>query len=222
MQSDKRGALLVVSVLILSAVLGGIYGPSVRATAAGATDLQESVKSFTRVLAVVQENYAEKVDTDRVIYQGAIPGMLRVLDPHSSFFDTRQFSLLKEDQRGKYFGVGMQIVPRDGHTVIIAPFYGSPAYRAGLRPGDIIVKVDDKPTDGLSSSEVADMLKGPKGTIVRITVTREGDAEPITVTVTRDEIPRTSVPVYFQIRPGVAYIRLSGFNETTEDRKSVV
>ncbi len=216
MQAERRGALLVSGVLLVSAVLGGIYGPSVRATAAGASDLQESVRNFTRVLAIVQQNYAEPIDTDHAIYQGAIPGMLRVLDPHSNFFDSRQFALLREEQHGKYYGVGMTVAPREGRTVVLAPFVGSPAYKAGIRPGDVIVKVDDKPTDGLSTAEVADMLKGPKGTVVRITVGREGYAEPILFTVTRDEIPRHAVDVAFLLRPGIGYVRLSQFNETTD------
>jgi carboxyl-terminal processing protease len=216
MQSDKRGALLVVGVLLLSAVLGGVYGPSVKATAAGVNDLQDAVKNFSRVLAIVQQNYAEPVDTDRVIYGGAIPGMLRVLDPHSLFFDSRQFSLMREEQRGKYYGVGMTVAPREGHTVVLAPFVGSPAYRAGIRPGDVILKVDDKVADGLSTSEVADLLKGPKGTVVHITVGREGYAEPIVFTVTRDEIPRHAVDIAFLLRPGIGYVHLSQFNETTD------
>ena len=216
MQSDRRGALLVLGVLIISAVLGGMYGPSVRATAFSANDLQEAVRSFTRVLSLVQHNYAEPVDTDHAIYQGAIPGMLRVLDPHSNFFDSRQFSLLREEQRGKYYGVGMTVAPRDGHTVVLAPFVGSPAYKAGIRPGDIIAKVDDKPTDGLTTAEVADLLKGPKGTIVRITVTREGYSEPIVFTVTRDEIPRHAVDMAVQLRAGIGYVKVSGFNEVTD------
>jgi len=216
MQAERRGVLLAVGVLILSAVLGGVYGPSVKATAAGANDLQEAVKNFTRVLAIVQQNYAEPVDTDHTIYQGAIPGMLRVLDPHSNFFDSRQFSLLREEQRGKYYGVGMTVAPREGHTVVLAPFVGSPAYKVGIRPGDVILKVDSKATDGLSTAEVADLLKGPKGTVVHITVGREGYAEPIAFTVIRDEIPRHAVDIAFLLRPGIGYIRLSQFNETTD------
>ncbi len=106
MRSEKRGALLVAIVLVASAILGGIYGPSVRATAAGASDLQDSVKSFTQVLTVVQQNYAIPVDTDKVVYDGAIPGMLRTLDPHSIFFDAKQFALMREEQEGRYYGVG--------------------------------------------------------------------------------------------------------------------
>ena len=133
----------------------------------------------------------------RVVYQGAIPGMLRMLDPHSNFFDSRQFALLREDQRGKYYGVGMVVAPRENHTVVVSPYVGAPAYNAGLRPGDVIAKVDDKSTDGLTTSEVADLLKGPKGTIVKITVTREGYADPLVFTVTRDEIPRHSVDIAY-------------------------
>jgi len=216
MKPERRGALLVLGVLVFSAVLGGLYGPSVRATAGDASSLQDSVKSFTSVLSVVQHEYAVPVDTDHAIYDGAIPGMLRVLDPHSTFFDPRQYALLREDQRGKYFGVGMTVGPQDGHTVILAPMPGSPAAKAGLRPGDIIAKVEDKATDGMTTSEIADLLKGPKGTMVHVTIVREGDAAPLVFTVTRDEIPKNSVDTAFMIRPGIGYIRLSAFNEETD------
>jgi len=142
--------------------------------------------------------------------------MLRMLDPHSNFFDARQFALLREDQRGKYYGVGMVVAPRENHTVVMSPYVGAPAYNAGLRPGDVISKVDDKSTDGLTTSEVADLLKGPKGTIVKITVTREGFTEPLVFTVTRDEIPRHSVDIVTMLKPGIGYMRLNQFNETTD------
>jgi carboxyl-terminal processing protease len=216
MKSERRGIVIAIGVLLLSAVLGGIYGPNVRATAASADDYQTAVRDFTRVLDVVQNNYADQVDVDKTVYQGAIPGMLRMLDPHSSFFDAKQFSLLREDQRGKYYGVGMIVAPRENLTVVMAPYAGAPAYNAGLRPGDVITKVDEKSTTGLSTPEVADLLKGPKGTVVKITVSREGYPEPLVFTVTRDEIPRHSVDIAFLLKPGIGYIRLSGFNETTD------
>src|SRR5712691_4563813 len=216
MQGDRRGALLVIGVLVLSAVLGGIYGPPVCATSSDVNNLQDSVKSFTRVLSVVEKNYATAVDTDHAIYSGAIPGMLRVLDPHSSFFDPRAYANLREDQRGRYYGVGMTIVPRDNFTYVLSPMPGSPAYRAGIRPGDVIMAVDTKSTEGLSSSEVADMLKGPKGTVVHITMKRIGYPESLNFTVTRDEIPKHSVDLDFEYKPGIGYIKLSGFNETTD------
>src|ERR1700687_5098670 len=216
MKPERRGVFLVVAVLLVSAALGGIYGPNLRATTGSADDFQTFVRDFTRVLHVVQATYAEPVDVAKAVYQGAIPGMLRVLDPHSNFFDARQFALLREDQRGKYYGVGMVAPPRKTPPVVMAPYAGAPAYNAGIRPGDVIMKVDDKSTDGLTTSDVADMLKGAKGTIVKITISREGYAEPLIFTVTRDEIPRHSVDIASLLKPGIGYVRLSGFNETTD------
>ncbi len=215
-KKSSRGFLLAGAVIIFSALFGGMYGSSVRATAGDVNDYQDSIRTFPRVLAIVQQNYAEPVDTDKAIYNGAIPGMLRVLDPHSTFFDARAFNLIREDQHGKYYGVGMQVAPRDNHTVVMAPFVGSPAYRAGIRPGDIIVKVDGKPCDGLTTSEVADLLKGPKGTVVHIAIGREGTPEPLEFTIIRDEIPRHGVDNPVIIRPGIGYIRVTAFNEVTD------
>jgi carboxyl-terminal processing protease len=217
MKPQRRGALLVFGVLIVSAILGGVYGPPVRATAAGASDVQESVRAFSRVFSVVQRNYAVPLDPDRALYNGAVPAMLRLLDPHSNFFDPRQYALLREDQRGRYFGVGMTINTQGDRTVVLFPMPGSPAYRAGIRPGDVIATVDGKSTEGLDISEVADLLKGPKGTTVRIGMIREGYADLVAFTVTRDEIPKRSLDVAFEIRPGVGYVQLAqGFSEDTD------
>jgi carboxyl-terminal processing protease len=216
MKSERRGLVLVVAVILISAVLGGIYGPNGQAMASSAEDEHTAIRQFTNVLDVVQANYAEPVDVDKAVYQGAIPGMLRVLDPHSNFFDARQFALLREDQRGKYYGVGMVVAPRESRTVVMQPYVGAPAFNAGIRPGDVIMKVDDKSTDGLTTTDVADMLKGPKGTVVKITVSREGYEQQLVFTVTRDEIPRHSVDIAFLLKPGIGYVKLSGFNETTD------
>jgi len=188
--------------------------PSVAPSSDG--DVRDSVKEFTQVYSIVEENYAEPVDADKAIYNGAIPGMLHVLDPHSNFFDPKAYSLLKEDQRGKYYGVGMTVGPRNNKVIVIAPFVGTPAYRAGIHPGDIIVAVDGKSTDNMSTGDVADLLKGPKGTTVHITILREGAEKPLEFSVVRDEIPRYSVDLHFIIQPGIGYMHVSGFNETTE------
>jgi len=182
----------------------------------GDGDVRESLRSFADVYDVVQQNYAEPVSPDKAIYNGAIPGMLRVLDPHSNFFDPKSYAALREEQRGKYYGVGMQVGPRNNKVIVIAPFAGAPAYRAGIRPGDVIIAVDGKPTDNMSTSDVAELLKGPKGTAVKITMLREGNDKPLDFTVVRDEIPRYSVDVHFLIRPGIGYVHISGFQETTE------
>lgn len=209
------------------AMLGGVYGQRVEATNAEEdSDVQPSLRTFTTVYRVVEENYADRVDADKAIFGssdndgGAIPGMLNVLDPHSSFFDPRHFSELREQMQGKYYGVGMRITSRPGKTgklitIVYLPIPGSPAFRAGLRPGDIIVRVDGKPVIGLESAKVADLLKGPKGTIVHISVSREGSEQPLEFTITRDEISPRSVDAAFFIRPGIAYIHINTFNETT-------
>ncbi len=134
-QSSARGVVVLVVVLAVSALLGGLWGPSVRATAADTGDLQDSVKSFTRVLSVVERNYAEPVDTDKVIYEGAIPGMLRVLDPHSNFFDPKQYALFKEEQQGKYYGVGMTVQSRDNQTVVLVAVRRFPCLQSRHSPG---------------------------------------------------------------------------------------
>ena len=216
-QSSRRGIILLTAVLAISALLGGWFGPTVRATAASGSDMQDSVKSFTRVLSIVERNYADPVDVDKAIYDGAIPGMLRVLDPHSNFFDPRQYALFREEQQGKYYGVGMTVQGRDNQTIVLAPFVGSPAYKAGIRPGDIIQKVDGKSCTGLTTTEVADMLKGAKGTTVHISLGREGWDKPIDVTVVRDEIPRPGVEYFTMVKPGIGYVRVSTFNETTDN-----
>ncbi len=216
-QSSRRGIILLTVVLAISALLGGWFGPKVRAATAGSSDMQDSVKSFTRVLSIVERNYADPVDVDKAIYDGAIPGMLRVLDPHSNFFDPRQYALFREEQQGKYYGVGMTVQGRDNQTIVLAPFVGSPAYKAGIRPGDIILKVDGKACTGLTTTEVADMLKGAKGTTVHISLGREGWDKPIDVTVVRDEIPRPGVEYFTMAKPGIGYVRVSTFNETTDN-----
>ena len=213
---SARGIVLLALVLVVSALLGGHFGASVSATAAGSDDLQDSVKTFTRVLAVVQHNYADPVDADKAIYDGAIPGMLHVLDPHSNFFDPKQYALFREEQEGKYYGVGMVVAQRENNTVVQAPFVNSPAYKAGIRPGDVILKVDGKACTGLTTTAVADMLKGAKGTPVHISLGREGWDKPIEVTVVRDEISRPAVEFSTMVKPGIGYIRVSTFNETTD------
>jgi len=224
MAPRTRRALASVTVFLATCgVLGAVIGPRVAAQSdSDESAVRDSIKSFTSVYAKVEQNYAEKMDDERAqkaIYDGAIPGMLHVLDPHSNFYDPKAYAQMREDQHGRYYGVGMTIQPQlvDGTPKIFVLFAnpGTPANRAGIRPGDMIVSVDGKPTDGMDSAAVASLLKGPRGTHVSVVMSREGASKPITFDVTRDEIPRPSVDVAFEIKPGVGYIHVTNFQETT-------
>jgi carboxyl-terminal processing protease len=182
------------------------------------SQIRDNLKSFTDVYAIVEQNYAEPIQGDKAdaaIYDGAIPGMLRVLDPHSNFYDPKAYAKMREDQRGHYYGVGMVIQQQNNKVYVITPYEGTPSFRAGLRPGDIISAIDGKSTDGMTSDLVAKNLKGPKGTHVQVSVIREGQTKPLTFDLIRDEIPHPSVDLKYEIRPGIGYIHLTQFQETT-------
>ena len=226
MSSERRFFLFVPVFLGACAIVGGLFGPGAKPVSAAQQraisqtsdeDLKASLDSFTKVYDAVEQNYADKLSPDKAIYKGAIPGMLRTLDPHSNFFDPKDFAGLREEQHGKYYGVGMTIgpQPRTGKTMVIHPFGGSPAYKAGIRPGDLLVEVNDKRVDTATSTEIADMLRGPKGTKVQVIVSREGSTKPLTFNLLRDEIPRNSVDEAFWVKPGIAFMRIQSFTETT-------
>src|ERR1035438_1023591 len=214
---DRRRALFILPVFVLAcSIVGGFYGPRIDVAAASTDDLDGEVQSFSKVLALVEQNFADRVSADKTVYKGAIPGMLRTLDPHSNFFDAKEYAQMRDDQKGRYYGVGMSISPQtNGKTAVKAPFPGSPAYKVGLRPGDILISVNDRPTEGKTSTEIADMLRGPRGTAVKITVSREGTADFLNFTVVRDEISRKTVQDAFWIKPGFAYVKIMSFGDNT-------
>lgn len=225
MAPRTRQAILSVTLFLATcAVLGSFISQKVAAqSASDESTLRDSLHTFTDVYSIVEQNYADKLDsakTDKAIYDGAIPGMLHTLDPHSNFYDPKAFAQMREDQHGKYYGVGMTIQPQptpDGKTkiVVLAPFEGTPSYKAGIRPGDVILFIDGKSTEGMDSAAVASLLKGPKGTHVSVTMSREGSTKPLIFDLVRDEIPRYSVDLAFMIHPGIGYIHVTNFMETT-------
>lgn len=220
----RRAVISTALFLASCGVVGSLISEKVSAqSATDESTLRDSLHEFTNVYSLVEQNYAEPLTTDKVdkaIYDGAIPGMLHVLDPHSNFYDPKAFAQMREDQHGKYYGVGMQIQPQPDKSgviriVVLAPFEGTPAFRAGIRPGDIIQAVDGKTTEGMDSTAVATLLKGPKGTHVAVMMGREGTDKPLTFDLVRDEIPRYSVDMAFLLKPGVGYIHVTNFMETT-------
>lgn len=220
MTSRARRALFSLIVFFaVCAVVGTFLQRKVGAQSSqDESQIRDSLKSFTDVYAIVEQNYAEPIEGDKAdtaIYDGAIPGMLRVLDPHSNFYDPKAYARMREDQRGHYYGVGMVIQQQNNKVYVITPYEGTPSFRAGLRPGDIIAAIDGKSTDGMSSDLVAKNLKGPKGTHVQVSVIRDGQNKPLTFDLVRDEIPHPSVDLKYEIRPGVGYIHLTQFQETT-------
>ena len=225
MAPRTRRALFSVTLFLATCALAGSF-ISNKVAAQSATDestLRDSLHQFTNVYSLVEQNYAEPLDADKIdraIYDGAIPGMLHALDPHSTFYDPKAFAQMREEQRGKYYGVGMTIQPladKAGvlHVIVLAPFEGTPAFKAGIRPGDLILSVNGKSADGLDSAAVAAMLKGPKGTHVLVSMQREGHNGPLSFDLVRDEIPRDSVDIAFLLKPGIGYIHVTNFMETT-------
>src|SRR6266536_2649732 len=148
--SSRRSLFLVVFVVLACGFFGVMFGQRVSPASSTDTEIRDSLREFAEVYDLVEKNYAEPVNADKAIYNGAIPGMLRVLDPHSNFFDPQSYALLREAQKGKYYGVGMQVGPRNNKVIVVVLFAGAPAYKAGIRPGDVIIAIDGKPTDNMT------------------------------------------------------------------------
>jgi carboxyl-terminal processing protease len=214
-----KSGLFVSLTVIVFCLLGGMYGPAIQPIAAAAPqdDLSTGLQSFTRVLNLVENNFADQVSLDKALYDGAIPGMLRTLDPHSSFLDPKTYQLMQQNQRGQYYGVGMEINIDGDYVVCTQPFPGSPAYRAGIHRGDLIASVDDRDVKKMSTAEVADLLKGPKGTKVTVGIKRDGEPKKLSFLITRDEIVHSNVSTFW-LKPGVAYVRLVDFSSQTTGR----
>ena len=220
MNPSTRRALFSATVfLAVCGFAGSVVGGKVAAqSATDESNLRDSMRSFTDVYALVESNYADKMNTertDKAIYDGAIPGMLHVLDPHSNFYDPKAYAQMREDQSGHYYGVGMSIRPEGNKIMVVTPFEGTPSYKAGIRPGDTIVSIDGKQVENMDSAAVATLLKGPRGTHVMVTMAREGSPKPLTFDLVRDEVNRSSVDLAFLIKPNIGYIHLTNFQETT-------
>ncbi len=202
----------------------GATAPGRRATRANpgpAIPLIE--RDLEEALELIQDNHIEGKKLDYIsVFKSSIIGMLRSLDPHSNYYDREEFDELKTDQHSEYFGIGASIqsytVGNDVDTFITATFENAPANRAGLRFGDRILEVDGVKMTGRPSIDVRDKIRGPRGTVVKLTIERALDKRVQTVEITRDAVPQPSIPDAYMVKPGVGYIDMTrGFNYTTTD-----
>jgi len=213
-----------VTLAVLATFLGGGF-LGVRASTGseiGQNSPNDFLAEFTEAIDVIQKNHVDNVSADKLVYS-AIKGMLRRLDPHSSFFDPKEFARLREEQHSKYYGLGIRVrtlTPRSdrGPVVIVEPpAIGSPAEKRGLRAGDVITKVGGESIENWTQEDTVNHLRGPRGTTVDITVERQGAGKPLQFRVERDEIPIITVPYAFQIKPGIGYVKVNNFAESTAD-----
>lgn len=209
-----RAFLCMAMVLVLPTLLGGFLLAVEPAPSTKEQDA-ESLRLFNNLLVLVEENYANRVDSEKAVY-GAIDGMLRTLDPHSKFLEPKAFRALREDQTGSYAGLGIQVQSLFGKVTIVSrPFPDSPAEKAGLRVGDLITHVDGQPTQGLAVEEVVSKLRGVPGTSVHITISRPGDEKPIDMDIVRQQLKKYTINFSYMVRPSVGYIKIDSFAETT-------
>ncbi len=209
----KRQTLfLCVGVLAAATLLGGIE--SKRLTAASESDTPR-LNEYAELVTTAGDWSAEKTAPDKLVY-ASIRGMLNRLDPHTNFLDPDEFSSMEEKQRGSFYGLGISIQKRQGRVTVISPIEGTPAWKMGIRAGDVITQINGEAIDDWSSDEVVRHLKGPKGTQVTITIRRAGLTEPIHMTITRAEIPTNSVRYAFLLSPEVGYIHLAEFTHTSD------
>src|SRR6188474_2271425 len=203
----SRSTAAAVVAIVISALVGGVYGKSALATA---DTVPSHYKTFTAALSAIQTQYAQPVESDRMVY-GAINGMLQTLDPHSSFMDPRSYAQMRERQEGRYYGLGISIQVVDGEITVFSLFEGSPAYQKGLRRGDVIARIEGQDTKGWTSDQAVRVLRGPRGTPVKISIKRAGYENLIELYVLRDEIHIPTVRATFMLDAQTGYLLLGDF-----------
>jgi carboxyl-terminal processing protease len=208
-----KSLLAVVLAVAGSAVVGGFFGTS----ALGSQDrVPEHYKTFTAALAAIQSQYAEEVESDRLVY-GAINGMLQTLDPHSSFMDPKSYAQMRERQEGRYYGLGVTIQAPNGDITAVRVFEGSPAHDQGIRRGDVIAEIEGQSTKGWTTEDAVAKLRGPKGTVVNIGIRRKGLDQLIPVAVKRDQVSIPSLSAVFMIDRETGYVGITHFAEHTDE-----
>jgi carboxyl-terminal processing protease len=213
----KTRYVLIVLALILPITFAGAH-PAQRSAGQSADDAaarKKIAEDFAEAMLVAREKSASTIDYDRVT-KASISGMLRTLDPHSMYFDRKQWEEFQNDQRSRYYGIGSTIMQRNGKIYIWSPTEGTASYRAGIRYGDEIVFINGDSTAGMNTTQVRNKLVGPEGTQVTLKVARLGVAQPLEFKLTRGPVPFPSVTSSFILSNGIGYINLErGFNTTT-------
>jgi carboxyl-terminal processing protease len=174
-----------------------------------------SLKMFTDVLEELEKNYVDDVNSEALIHN-AIKGMVGNLDPHSSFMPPEAFEDLQDDTKGEFSGIGIVITMKDGILTVVSPIEGTPAYKAGIQAGDMILRIDEKSTKDMELWEAVNMMRGPRNKPVHITVIREGEPESLDFSINRDLIPMESVRSA-TLKPGFGYLRITNFRMNTLD-----
>jgi carboxyl-terminal processing protease len=212
MRADKPVAktLLIAAILVVLTLSLGGTGAS-KAVDRGAT--YENLKLFTDVLAIIQNQYVDETEPREVI-QGAVRGMLRGLDPHSSYMDPESYREMQVETSGSFGGLGIEITIRDDQLTVVSPIEGTPAARAGVQAADRIVRIEGLATKDMTLPDAVKRMRGPRGTKVTITILREGVREPFDVTLTREVIQVQSIKSQ-EIEPGIGYVRIRQFQERT-------
>ncbi|MFA7391797.1 MAG: S41 family peptidase [Pigmentiphaga sp.] len=201
--------------LVAGGVIAGVLislGVTAVAQRPGPLPLDE-LRQFSSVFAIIKSNYVESVD-DKQLIDGAIAGMVSDLDPHSAYLDADAFREMQTATQGEFGGLGIEVGTRDGFVSVIAPIEDTPAARAGVRAGDLIVKIDETPTQGMSLADAVKLMRGKPNTPIVLTLMREGEPNPQVVRIVRDVIKVRSVRSS-EVEPGIVYVRISQFQEKT-------
>src|ERR1051326_7739390 len=219
MQSKSRFLIVAMLVLVLGSVAGGVFSGKHRMPVTPNGLPHDEVVALTRdfsdALQLIDDNYTVTPDKERLT-KTSVLGMLHTLDPHSSFFDRREFNEMNEEKDSEFYGIGVTINKRNGRNYVIGVSHDMPAERAGFLYGDAIIAVDGKSAKDWSQSDVLRHVRGELHTPVDITVERIGEPQPLVLHVVRDKVPFPSVRNHFMLRPGIGYIGLTGgFNKTT-------
>ena len=214
MTAKRKGSIKLWVVLATAVVCWTVGTGFLKDLAASSDETYKGLKLFTDVLEIVTEKYVDEVDTSQLI-EKAIQGMVHSLDPHSSLLAPEAYEDLRIDTKGNFTGIGIHITLRDGFVTVISPIEGTPAFKAGIQAQDRIVKVDDTAVEDLR--QAVNLMRGPKGTPVKVTVLRKGAPEPIEFDLVRDVIPVKSIKAQ-SLKPGYGYIWITNFTgNTTED-----